>query len=409
MAKYLLLLWFQIKAAFKSLPKLFCATLIFAALVVLIGFCGTKMLSNSKSSGKMDIAVVLPADGDSYTSLAFSFLSNIETVKNVCTFKEMSKDSAYEGLRNGTIYAVILVPDNFINHIIDGTNTPANIIFPRSEIGTKSMLFRTLVNSGVTDIGAAQAGIYAVDDVCNYYKIKDGIVKSEEFLNEAYFSYALDRSVYFKTDTISATGNLTITQFYICSGIVLLLLLSGISCSDLLKRENSALSTSLKRRRIPVFLLFLFKIIGVTLVFFSMLIFAYIMAALAQIRFPAISNVLFPLDFASSIGLFLLIFGVFSMVLFIFQFANSQSLGVLLLFTLSTLMLFISGGFIPSSLLPEIVQKIGIFLPTTYFIKLCGEMITNSTTLVTFLITVGFSVLFISGAAFSDHLHQNRL
>ena len=62
----------------------------------------------------MDIAVVLPPDGDSYTSLAFSFLSDIETIKNVCTFKEMSKDSAYEGLRNGTIYAIILVPDNFV-------------------------------------------------------------------------------------------------------------------------------------------------------------------------------------------------------------------------------------------------------------------------------------------------------
>ena len=409
MAKYLLLFWFQIKAAFKALPKLICATLAFAILVVLVGFCGTKLLSNSKSSEKMDIAVVLPPDGDSYTSLAFSFLSEIETVKNICTFKEMSKDSAYEGLRNGSIYAVILVPDNFVNHIIDGTNTPANIIFPRSGISTKSMLFRILINSGVTDIGAAEAGIYAVDDVCNYYKIKDGVTKSEEFLNEAYFSYALDRSIYFKTETISATGNLTIIEFYICSGIVLLLLLSGISCSDLLKRENSALSTSLKRRRIPVYLLFVFKIIGVTLVFFTMLIFAYIMTALAQIRFPMISNVFVVLNFTSFASLFLLIFGVFSMVLFIFQLANSQSLGVLLLFTLSTLMLFISGGIIPSSLLPEIVQKIGVFLPTTYFIKLCEEIITNTTTLGTFIINVGFSVLFIGGAAFSDNLQQKRL
>jgi len=409
MAKYLLLLWFQIKAAFKSLPKLICATLIFAALVVLVGFCGTKLLTNSKSSDKMDIAVVLPQDGDSYTSLAFSFLSEIETIKNICTFKQMSKESAYEGLRNGTIYAVILVPDDFINHIIDGTNTPANIIFPRSGISTKSMLFRTLVNSGVTDIGAAQAGIYAVDDVCIDYKIKDGVVKSEEFLNEAYFSYALDRSIYFKTNTISATGNLTITKYYICSGIVLLLLLSGISCSDLLKRENNALSTSLKRRRIPVFLLFLFKIIGVTLVFFSLLIFAYLMMVLAQIRFPVIHNVLIYLNFTSFISLFFLIFGVFSLVLFIFQFANSQSLGVLILFTFSTLMLFISGGFIPSSLLPEAVQKIGLFLPTTYFIKLCGGIITNTVTLGTFMINAAFSALFIGGAAFSDNLRQNRL
>ena len=409
MAKYLLLLWFQIKAAFKALPKLICATLVFAMLVVLIGFCGTKMLNNSKNSDKMNIAVVLPPDGDSYTALAFSFLSEIDTVKNICTFKEMSKNSAYEGLRDGSIYAVILVPDNFVNHIMDGTNTPANIIFPTSGINTKSSLFRTLINSGVTDIGAAQAGIYAVDDVCNYYKIKDGIVKSEEFLNEAYFSYALDRSVYFKTDTIAATGNLTITEFYICSGIVLLLLLSGISCSDLLKRENSALSASLKRRRIPVSLLFVYKIIGVSLVYFTMLIFAYIMTSLAKIRFPSISNVLVTLNFTSFISLFLLIFGIFSMVLFIFQLANSQSLGVLLLFTLSTLMLFISGGFIPSSLLPEIVQKIGVFLPTTYFMKLCGEIMTNTATLGTCFINVGFSALFIGGSAFSDHLHQNQL
>jgi len=409
MPKYLLLLWFQIKAAFKSLPKLICATLIFAILVVLIGFCGTKLLSNNKTSDKMDIAVVLPPDGDSYTSLAFSFLSEIETVKNICTFKQMSKDSAYEGLRNGSIYAIILVPDNFINHIIDGTNTPANIIFPKDGISTKSILFRTLVNSGVTDIGAAQAGIYAVDDVCNYYKIKDGVVKSEAFLNEAYFSYALDRSIYFKTDTISATANLTIIQFYICSGIVLLLLLSGISCSDLLKRENNALSISLKRRRIPIFLLFIFKIIGVTLVFFTMLIFSYLMTTLAQIRFPVIRNAFFQLHFTSLISLFILIFCVFSMVLFIFQIANSQSLGVLLLFILSTLMLFISGGFIPSPLLPEIVQKIGVFLPTTYFIKLCGEIITNTTTIGTFIINIGFSGFFIGGAAFYDHLQQNRL
>jgi len=144
-------------------------------------------------------------------------------------------------------------------------------------------------------------------------------------------------------------------------------------------------------------------------VYFTMLIFAYIMTSLAKIRFPSISNVLVTLNFTSFISLFLLVFGIFSMILFIFQLANSQSLGVLLLFTLSTLMLFISGGFIPSSLLPEIVQKIGVFLPTTYFMKLCGEIMTNTATLGTCFINVGFSALFIGGSAFSDHLHQNQL
>lgn len=409
MAKYFLLLWLQIKAAFKSLPKLIFATFIFASLVVFIGICGTILLSDKKNNDKMDIAVVLPADGDLYTAAAFSFLSEIDTIKNVCTFKEMSKQSAFEGLKNGEIYAVILVPDDFINHIIDGTNTPANIILPRSGINTKSTLFRTFVNAGVTDIGAAEAGIYSVDDVCNFYRIKDGVATSEKFLTDEYFSYALDRSVYFKTKTISVTGNLTLIEFYICSGIVLFLLLSGISCSDLLMRESPALSISLKRRNIPVCLLFLFKIAGVTIVYFLMLIFAYIMTALAGIRFPAISKALVQLNLSSYLCMFFLIFGIFSLVLCIYQFANSQSVGVLLLFTISISMLFISGGFIPSSLLPELMQKIAVFLPTTYFIKLCEGIITNTTTFVTFIINAGFTVFFIAGATYADYLHQNQL
>ncbi len=408
MAKYILLLQLQIKAAFKSLPKLIAATILFATLVGLVGFCGTKLLDNNHKNKRMDIALVLPPDADSYTTLAFSFLSDIDTVKNMCAFETIDREDAFEGLRNRSISAVILIPDNFVNHIMDGTNTPANIILPRSGVTSESMLFRTFVNAGVADLAAAQAGIYAVDDVCRYYTIEDGISQSEDFLNPEYLSYALNRTECFKTETITSTGSLTTIEFYICSGIVLFLLLSGISCSDLLKRENRTLSLALKRRRIPVFLLFAFKILSVALVFFSIFLFTYFMTSLAQIRFPAISKVLPHLNLISLLSLFFLMIGIFAMVHCIFQFAQTQSLGVLLLFTISTLMLFISGGFVPLSLLPEALQTISVFLPTTYFIRLCGEIVTNGTTLLTFLINAGFAVFFIGCSTGSDLLNRNQ-
>lgn len=409
MAKYRLLLWLQIKAAFKSLPKLIGAALLFTALVGAVGIFGTELLKSGDNDNRMEIALVLPTDSTMYTALAFSFLSDIDTVKNVCTFIEMDKDPAFEALKNGSISAVIVIPDNFIEHIMNGSNTPATIVLPQSSINSKSSFFRELVNAGVDDLGAAQAGIYAVDDVCSYYKIKDGIVQSEQFLNDSYLAYALDRDAYFKTEIISATHNLTYTEFYFCSGIVLLLLLCGISCSELLKRETAALSVSLRRRNIPISLLFVFKLIGVALAFYAILMFAYFMTSLSKIRFPEVSNVVPSLNLLSILSMFLLIFGIFSLVLCIFSFARTQSLGVLMLFTLSTLMLFVSGGFIPSSLLPDMLQKISEFLPTTYYLRLCIEIITNSTTTLTLIINACFSALFITGASLSDILRRNQL
>lgn len=409
MSKYRILLWLQIKSAFKSLPKLICATLVFAALTALVGIGGTELLKKDNNDSKLEIALVLPTDSDLYTKMAFSFISEIETVSNVCTFNEMSEEAAFKGLRDGSIYAIIQIPDKFIEHIMNGTNTPAKIILPQSDLTSESMFFRRLVNAGVDDLGAAQAGIYAVDDVCRYYRIVDGVEKSEKFLNSSYLSYALKRDTYFKTETVSSTGALTSAQFYLCTGVVLLLLLSGISCMDLLKHESSALSQALIRRRIPAFILDFFKLTGVTIVFYIMIISAYFMVSLAKIRFPEIMYLIPDLHIISILCLALLLFSVFSLVIFIFHFARTQSAGVLILFTVSALMLFVSGGFIPSALLPKLLQQISVFLPVTYYLRLCAEIITNTLTFSSFIINILFSVFFITATAFSDRLQRNQI
>lgn len=409
MVKFFLLLLFQIKAACRELPKIIAATIIFSFIVFLIGFGGTKLLNQNKENNKMDVAVVLPPNADTYTTMAFSFLSEIDTVKNVCNFIQMDKDAATNGLKNGTIYAAIMVPDNFVNHIIDGTNTPADIILPRSNLNTKSMLFRTLVNAGVTDLSAAQAGIYAVDDVCNFYKIKNGVSQSEKFLNDAYFSYALNRSIYFRAESVSSVGSLTQIQIYLCSGIILLLLLSGIACYDLLRPENPTLSISLRRRGMPISILYIFKAIGVSTIYYLLILFAYMIENLAELKFPVLKSIIINFNFLSYLSLFILVFMVFAMILFLFQLSDNHTLSMLLLFILSIIMMFMSGAFVPSSILPEIMQKAATFLPTTYFTRLCGEIITNTTKLMTILQTSLFGVLFIGGAQLMDYFRQKRI
>ena len=68
----------------------------------------------------------------------------------------------------------------------------------------------------------------------------------ENKLNDIYLSYALNRSIYFKTIDISVKEGLSTVQFYVCTAIVMMLLLSGITCAGNMKGENRSLAKSLK-------------------------------------------------------------------------------------------------------------------------------------------------------------------
>lgn len=398
MAKLLMYFRLQFKSACKSLPKIIAGTFIFTALIALTAFGIIKAQSNSKAIQPMNIALVLPADGDQYTEFAFSFISEIDSIKSVCSFEKMNKPDAFSKLNNGEVAAVILIPDNFAKHIIDGTNTPADIIFPTSGITSQSSLFKTLVNAGVEDLSAAQAGIYAADDVCKIYSITDGVAHAESVLNKAYFSYALDRSVYFKQQTVSATGDLNIVQFYTSSGILLLLFLSGISCIDLFKKEPAALKVCMQRQGIPQWYQCLSKITSASILYFVLGI-----AALEITNFIFIDN-----EFAASIPtcnlrsagiLFCIIFCVFSLIYLIYQIASHQTTGVILLFILSIGMLFSSGNIIPIIFLPKAFTHIAAFMPTTYLSQLCEGLLIGKISSAPVFICIFLSVICIAVAS----------
>lgn len=400
MRRYRLLLHLHIKSAFRSLPGLLAGTLAFALLVGLVGFTGMKFLQSGNEKKRMQIALVLPSDSDRYTDTALSFISEIDTVKNICTFTRMDKESAFLGLKDGSLQGVILIPDRFVEHIQNGTNTPAEIILPHEGPGSDAGLFRRIVNAGVDDIAAAQAGIYAVDDVCSYYQIQDGVAKSEAFLNAEYLSYALDRTAYFNSKPLSVEGSLSTTQFYICSGLVFLLLLCGIVCYDILKRDPAVLQNALRRKGFPLPYISFCRLTGISLVYFLILLSAYGMTMLSSIRFEAVRTVIPVLRISEIASLFLLIFGIYSFVLFIYSCSQTQSTGLILLFAVSTVMMFASGGFLPSSMLPDALRQAAVILPSTWYLKLAIQLMSGSVSLVTITINALFALVFTAGASY---------
>ena len=168
-----------------------------------------------------------------YIKMAFNYVSEIDTIKNVCTFEYTDRQQAIDGLRNNYYVMAIIVPENMISDIMSGENTPVEVVCQSEGVNNTSMIFREMVRAGGSDLATAEAGIYTFDDLFN------GVLKNyrglrgthENKLNDIYLSYALNRSIYFKTRDISVKEGLSTVQFYVCTAIVMLLLLSTITCA----------------------------------------------------------------------------------------------------------------------------------------------------------------------------------
>lgn len=392
MRKYFMLLKLEIKAAWLALPKILAGTVLFGILMALAAVGGTWFAKRSSGENQqMRVAVVLPQNDNAenrYVRMAFEFLGEIETVKSVCRFEPVyGEQEALGQLSDGIYTAVVVIPENFISGIMNGQNTPARIVFERSGVNTSSSLFREMVRAGASDLSTAQAGIYAVEDVCRMFLgSKNAVAVSEEILNNQYFSYALDRNIYFEVQAISAQGSLSAVQFYAAAALVFLFLLCGIPCVELLKPDTPGLAAQLKRRGIMRGVHPFFKTAGVTGVLFALFGLVYLMLALATIRYPAVGAII---GFSGTNGavlsvlaglaaLFVLLLAVFSMVTMIYQMTGRTVSGVLLLFMLSVVMMFASGCLLPASMLPPAAAQIGSILPTAWFFKLCGQILTGT-------------------------------
>lgn len=404
MKKYFTLFGLQLKSVFFAMPGILAGTLLFGVLMALMA-AGAVTAAQRKEAKQeiLQVAVVYPRDADGnasgenvYIQQAFEFLGQIDTIKNVCAFVPQETEAeAVKKLKKGEFATVIVIPDKFISSILYGENHPVKIIFEKNGVTTNSAIFREMLQMGAADLSTAQAGAYAVEDVCKMFGIDDE--KREQVnitLSTRYFAYALDRNIYYETVEVQERGGLSLVQFYAVTGIVLLILLGAIPCASLLRRDDKVLREALIRRKFVPGTHHVFKVCAVSIAFFTLLMPVYILASLSAIRYPQMGKListvgnpqglegienLNPHGFYSVstglLGLFVLLFTGFCVAGFLFRLTDKTVSGVMLLFLASVAMLFAAGGLVPQSMLPPAVSAIGKVLPAAWMCKLCAQIL----------------------------------
>lgn len=372
MKKYFVWLKTEYKRAAAALPAIMAKAVMLAIIAGVIAFCGQKIMGQSREEAPIKIGY--SAQDDRLTNLAVAFIENMESVKSWCELVPVTETEGMEMLKNGSIAAFLVLPENVVEGIMTGSNEPAGLY--TAETGSPyGLVFEELAKAGVGMLQTAQAEIYASGMLTAQFDCGvDELQEIYEEIDRFNLGVVMARENYFKNRTLSATGNERAAVYYGSALLTLYLMAGGLLLGKVLRRSGMEQRMLVKRRSLSVEGMLAGRIFIAMGFFLPVLLPFGFLLAIPDLRGQI------ALSFSvGSVCLLLLSFCFLALWQQFLQLCTANRGTALLCGALSGIFFgYFAGCFVPAALLPQIVVKIASFLPVTY-IRECGVLLLSGT------------------------------
>lgn len=396
----------EIKKSVKTMPKLLIGTVLLLLIVTAVAISANNILGksaneeNESSEAFVDIGVVC-MDDSWIMDIAKGMLLGNKKITSVVNLDFTDYDKAKEGLEENDYMAVVIIPENAVDDIISGDNTPFQVIFPKNA-GYEAAAIMEVADSAVNLLASAQAGVYSVYDFYGEHNRKWYRAGAIGRLNERYIDAVLELEDFFKDTTVVATGDLDIMEYYVMSGLILFMLLFGMNSLTFMEDYKKEIITALEQNGVTIVRQTISRFLGIFCVY-----------GIVSTVIVAVAGIMARLGVWMMIKLFLgmipVIMTASAMVLLVQVAVKYKPAAIMTMFLISVFQSFVTGGFIPQMMLPEVVGNIGKCTPAYYMLRelsviyLKGDGIIINT-IILLLITVALLAL----ASFAQARRKRR-
>lgn len=370
---------FTLKRCFGRLGKLLCGLALLGIIcaAAIYGLSFVNQTNDTAAASHFNVVFVMPKNAGLHYSLALGMVSNMESLSSMVTIKQTtSEDEAKAMLDSGEVKAAVIIPEGMIHTIMSGTNDlPARIIYP-GEPSIETVIFRQIVDSLSQMVASSQTGVYALYEIYNDFdateKQQD---KANTQLNDLYINSVLERNALFQivgsdskennlldeevsSDTTPATDFVLVG--YLCSGLALLFLLSGINLCFFFVAPNRAVLPALSRLGLSDSFCLLAD-------FFAAVICQWLIFSIGCLLIGTIGSSahIVPafLIGRALVSCFVCAFFSCALELFICRICHGKQACMITTFAVSLLVMYASGCLIPSAFLPDMLRRISATLP----------------------------------------------
>lgn len=392
----------QWKRIVRYIPFIIAYIAVMCGLAFVLLTACVNIMTQENLVGKINIGVVLPED-DETARFAVSLVTSMDSVSSMCQFEYMDEKTGRQALKEKKIYALTLIPEHFIEDVMNGTNTPVTIV-TMSDNGIETQLFREFADAGVDMLGYAQMAIYAADEYCQQDELLKSMASQINYdLNELYMRYSFNRLDLFEEEKVSATGEASIVEYYLSAGIVLLTMLGGIPFAFYFHQKNDAFDALCSTKGFKAYERSIVTYVVAALLWSIMTVIIYFTMSIGVKYYKKT-------DISQEVLMACLMMGisVIAFVQMVFSVLKERVWGILTLFFGTIGMMFLSGGFVPSIFLPDLIITFSKCIPTTYWIKCMINGVLEEQTFLVYIICLLWTLVFLIITMISDTVNHTK-
>lgn len=346
------------KTLLKSIGS-FCACLLLTAVLVA---AFSAIMQNAQVFQKVNIGIAIP-EGESISRLATQYISSMDSVRSVCDFYYLDEQEAVEQLKQGTLQAVVLLPEGFYHDVQVGINPPAQIYFPK-DAAQNTQVFEELVTAGVSFLQTAEAGVYAALDMASYYGVELQGAGLGDTIAYLFAHQMLKRDSVYSARMLSSMGNLSVAEYYYAAGLVILLMMCGIQFGFLYGKRNRSVEDKLKIRGVGSIRQSVVKILVMT-EFLYVTGLLYYFAGIGVAGWTKTYFVFYQGTTWYTLLLLCLAIAIYFQVLY--ELSGSSSQAAVFVFAVNVITIIGAGVLIPEAYLGKEIAGISHFLPMKYW------------------------------------------
>ena len=373
------------KTLLKSIGS-YCACLLLTAVLVA---AFSAIMQNAQVFQKVNIGIAIP-EGESISRLATQYISSMDSVRSVCDFYYLDEQESVEQLKQGTLQAVVVLPEGFYHDVQVGINPPAQIYFPK-DAAQNTQVFEELVTAGVSFLQTAEAGVYAALDTASYYGVELQGAGLGDTIAYLFAHQMLKRDSVYSARMLSTMGNLSVAEYYYAAGLVILLMMCGIQFGFLYGKRNRSVEDKLKIRGVGSIRQSVVKILVMT----EFLYVTGLLYYFAGIGIASWTKTYFVFYQGTTwYALLLLCLGIAIYFHVLYELSGSSSQAAVFVFAVNVITISGAGVLIPEAYLGKEIAGISHFLPMKYWNvyaagMLEGELSKEAVTGTVFFLFVG--------------------
>lgn len=365
MERFWIFLELQIKRMFKAFPAVLLQTLFLSAGIVFLLY--GLIQADAQDSDNQRIRLGIVGDTrDEYLGFGITALENLDSSRYTLELISFDKEEqAKEALGADQIRAYIVFPENFVDSIVRGENTPMTFCFKGGQVGIGAALVQELADSVSEVLVHSQAGIYTMQKFYISQNRPDSRSDEAE-LNIRYFDLILGRSRLFDLQLSGMGDGLSYEAYYICALLLFFLLVWGINGCHLLVHTELSVQRMLQGRGFGSGA----QVLGEYLAWLLLFLVNYMLVGAGLTAILGYTKVsVEPFPTIGSMAIFLVrclpvIICLSALQYFLYSLTESLTGGLLGQFLMAVGLGFLTGCFYPASFFPETLRRISGILPT---------------------------------------------